>query len=132
MTLPNLKDREFQKFGVDKNGKTVVRTISEIDGTIEANYSPSGLFKEGKVTVVTVNNVDWTALPAAALNDRNAISIQNESDKDIKVNYDVNVSGYVGITVKSGYERYYDIKGSIVVYAKTESGTATITVEELA
>ena len=113
----------------DTNGDLAIRTLSD---AITATFTPSGLFKEGKVTQVTLGDSTWTAMPSSALADRNAISIQNGSATDIKINYSNAVSGYVGITIKAGFERYYDIKDSIIIYGKSESGPVQVMVEELA
>lgn len=92
----------------------------------------SGLTVEGKITVVSLNAVTWTALPPSALSNRNAIGVQNQSAINIKLNYDPTTVGWVGIYVGAGAERYYDITDQIVLYAKAESGTPDIVVEELA
>ena len=47
---------------------------------------------------MTLNSSSWTALPSTPLTDRNAIAVQNESGINIKLNYDNNVVGYVGMT----------------------------------
>jgi len=134
MTLPQTRpDLELDKFVEDSDGKTAVRTLSEIKGSVDASFYPSGLSKEGRATELMINSTTWTALPDTALTDRNALSVQNLStDTDIKLNYDPNTSGWVGVLVKAGYERYYDITDGIVIYARTESGTAQVVVEELA
>lgn len=95
-------------------------------------FSPVGLKTSGKVTEVTLSTSAWTALPVTALNARNAISIQNRSGVEIKLNFDNTVSGYIGVYLPDGYERSYDITDSIVLYAKASVGTPTIIVEELA
>ena len=86
----------------------------------------------GRITEVSVNDSTWTALPTTALASRNALTVQNQSDREIKVNYDNTESGYVGIIIASGGERYYDIADAVTLYAKSESGTVTIAIEELA
>jgi hypothetical protein len=92
----------------------------------------TGLSVGGMVTEVSINDTTWTALPAAALLNRNALSIQNVSITNIKLNYSNTVPGFVGVLLTPGAERMYAITDSILMYAKTESGTHTITVEELA
>lgn len=91
----------------------------------------SGLEIAGKVTEVALNSATWTALPATALANRNAICIQNPTGIEIKINYDNSVVGYVGVIIGPSGERYYDITDSIVIYAKSASGTPTVNVEEL-
>jgi len=92
----------------------------------------SGLSKEGKITVVTINDTTWTALPVTPLDDRNALSIQNPTEENMKINYADDIVGYVGIEIKAGFERYYDIKDSIGIYGKSESGDIDVIIEELA
>lgn len=123
-------DREFDKFDVTTSGETAVRTL--IDGVVNGSFTPSGLNIAGKVTEVTIDNTSWTAIPATALTDRNALGIQNRSGQAIKINYDNTVVGYVGMEISDGEERQYDITDAITVYAKSQTSSATINVEELA
>ena len=60
------------------------------------------------------------------------MSIQNRAGFEIKLNY-VNTGGYVGIVVPDKFERYYDIKDTIVMYARAITGGngAVVTVEEI-
>jgi len=128
MVLPaTLNTRENEKFK-EVGGEVAVNVTSS---TISGSFSASGLFNAGRVTEVSLNSSTWTALPATALTDRNAISIQNVSDKSVKVNYDNAVSGFVGMLIPVNGERAYDIQDSIIVYGKCDSGTATVNVEEL-
>lgn len=122
----NLNTREINKF-VECDGNTAVRT--QLCGS--AVFRPSGLNIAGKITIVSVNSSTWTALPATALTDRNAICIQNRSGSEIKLNYDNGVSGYVGVVVPNLGERYYDITDNILIYAKSASGTVDVTIEEI-
>lgn len=121
----SVEDLELQKFKLDDSGKVVVKT------TATGTFSPTGLNVAGLITEVTLNATTWSALPATALTNRNAISIQNQSDIEIKLNYDNTESGYVGVIVAAGGERFYDITDSIPIYAKSASGTPTIVVEEI-
>jgi hypothetical protein len=124
MTLPvTLLDREFQKFE-EINGTPHVRT----SGTAQF----TGLSTAGRITEVTLNSSTWTALPSSALSGRNGLGIQNRSGTEIKINYDNSVPTYTGVTIINGAERFYDITDSIIVYAKSASGTPTIVVEEIA
>lgn len=119
----NINDLEKAKF-VELSGETAVRTT----GT--ATFS--GLSVGGSVTVVALNATTWTALPASALDNRNALAVQNDSGVEVKVNYDNATVGYVGMTIRDKEERFYDITDSIVLYAKAASGTPSVNVEELA
>ena len=129
---PNIDDREYQKFTEDSNGETAVRTLTEIVGAIEASFAPSGLRIGGKITIMSINASTWTKIPAIPLPDRNAISIQNYSGSEIKINYTDSVGGYVGVAIPDKGERFYDITETIELYAKSESGVVSITVEEIA
>ena len=99
----------------------------ELTGSI----SSSGLRNAGLITEVTLNSTTWTALPPTALTNRNALSMQNRSGIEIKLQYDPTTVGYVGMVVPDGYERQYDITENIVIYAKASSGNPVITIEEL-
>lgn len=103
---------------------------SNVVGSITAR--PGGLTIGGLISQTAVNAVTWTALPLTALTNRNALSIQNLSGIDIKINYNNTTIGYVGVTIASGSERFYSITDSIIIYAKSASGTPTIQTEELA
>jgi len=122
---PNINSREFDCFTTWDTGETAKRTKTQ--GTIR----PSGLNVAGKITEVTLASGSWSAIPATPLSNRNAISIQNNSGTEIKVNYDNTESGYVGMIVANGSERFYDITDSIIIYAKSQSGTPTVVVEEI-
>jgi hypothetical protein len=111
----------------DNTARRVVVSGGEVSGTL----NPSGLKDGGRVTEVTINSTAWTALPVNALNNRNALAIQNRSGIEIKINYDNTVSGYEGMVIDNGGERFYDITDAIVIYAKAQSGTPTINIEEL-
>lgn len=127
MTLPAaLQDREVQKF-TELNGEVAVRT------TATGNFVFSGLSIGGRITEVTIDDVSWTPLPPTPLANRNAMSIQNVSGFEIKVNY-VDSVGYIGMVIPNNNERYYDIKDSIIMYARAQSGSGSviINVEELA
>ena len=91
-----------------------------------------GLTTGGKVTEVSINPTTWTALPSTALEDRNAVGVQNRTGQEIKVNYDPGVSGYVGMVVSNGSERTYDITDGIILYAKSIDTIVTVNVEEIA
>ena len=127
MVLPRtIEGREYTKFDTNVDGETVVRT------TATGEFTFSGLKTGGKITEVILNTSTWTALPGTALADRNAISIQNRSGIEIKINYDSGVSGYEGVVIPNNGERFYDITDAIVIYAKATTGTPTINIEELA
>jgi hypothetical protein len=132
MTLPTaLQDREFQKFEDVGPGMTRVRT------TAVGTFTPSGLNIGGKITQVTLNDSSWTPLPATALSNRNAISIQNLSGYEMKINYQEAFDGsygYVGMVLPNGNERYYDIKDSILIYGRLATGSVSgvVNVEEIA
>lgn len=103
-----------------------------IGKSISLGFSPSGLSIGGKVTEVTLSSTVWTALPATALTSRNGMGIQNESAVSIKVGFDPGETGFVGWTVLPNGEFFIDVSDVVVVYAKAQSGTPTVTIMEVA
>lgn len=99
---------------------------------IPVTSKPAGLENQGLITRVTLNSTTWTALPASALVDRNGLGIQNDSNVKIKLNFDNTEPSFIGWGVNANGETFLDISNSVVVYAKSESGTPTITVMEVA
>lgn len=129
----NINTLEKEKFLETSNSETAVRVaIAAGSGGITGEFTVSGLKIAGKVTVVTVNDATWTAIPTTALANRNAISIINRSGQQVKINYSPSIIGYVGVPIDNGSERFYDISDSIVVYCKSQTGSAELIVEELA
>jgi len=110
-------------------GNAVTGSVT-VSGNVTAR--PAGLTVGGLITQTTINSTVWTALPLTALANRNALSIQNISGTEIKINYDNTTVGYVGVTIATGSERFYSITDQIIIYAKAASGTPTIQTEELA
>ncbi|MEY2859134.1 MAG: hypothetical protein RLZZ74_3447 [Cyanobacteriota bacterium] len=102
--------------------------VPEVSGLLQ----PAGLSIAGKTSQVMINDANWTALPITPLNKRNALSIQNYSGVEIKLNFDQTTIGYYGLIVLPGVERYYEISDTIPIYAKSKSGSVIITVEEIA
>ena len=102
---------------------------AEVDVT-DVGFRSLGLTTAGLLTEVTLNTATWVALPITPLVDRNAISIQNNSGSQIKINYN-QPGGYTGTIIANGSERFYNITDNIVIYAKAQAGTPTITVEEI-
>jgi hypothetical protein len=89
----------------------------------------SGLTKGGKVTKVSVNDAGWTALPAIALPERNAIAVQNRSGVAVRINYDYTgplPGNDDGMELNGFGERQYDITDKIVLYARVVAGGGTI------
>lgn len=131
MTLPEqLTTREYEKFEeVDPN---LVAVRVKMAGGY-AQFSPSGLRNGGRHSIVTINDTTWTPVPAVPLTDRNALSIQNISGVEIKLNYADDIAGYVGVLIPAGAERQYDITDAIVLYLKSfpGSGSVDISIEEL-
>lgn len=113
----------------------IVQSIpgNSISGTVTGTFTPSGLQNAGRMTEVTIDDTNWTALPPTALNDRNGISIQNQSIFEMKIHYDNTTVGYKGTKIPADGERFYDIKDTIIIYGKLApgSGSAVILVEEL-
>jgi len=105
-----------------------------LDGNIAVTgtFTPSGLRVAGRVTEVLLSTTSWTALPpGGALDNRNAINIQNYSGDEVKLNFDPDEPGYVGIYLNDQSERNYDIKDSIQIYAKAKTGGTILTIEEI-
>lgn len=94
---------------------------------------PSGLNIAGRITEVNLDATSWTALPAAALANRNAIAVQNRNGLsiNIRLNYDNAAPAGEGVLVEDGEDRFYDITDTIILYGRTDGGTVTVTVEEL-
>jgi len=109
----------------DSDGKTYKRTSAK------GEFTFSGLKNGGLITIVSINNSTWTKIPDPALVGRNAISIQNYSGEEIKLNYSNSVGGYVGIAIPDKGERFYDISDQIELYAKSKTGVVSVTIEEL-
>lgn len=132
MALPDtLQDREMQKF--DATGLPTGQTAVRVTGAnFSGNVTVKGLSIEGRHQLVPINSSTWTQLPATALDQRNIIAIQNNTGQDIRINFDDSVAGFVGILIRDGSERAYDIQGSIPIYAKCSTGTASLDIEELA
>lgn len=125
---------------VEDHGLEAIRkSANEVTAGDKSDYylntrgavSTTGLSTSQVVTEVTLNSSTWTALPATALANRNAIAIQNPSGQEIKINSDSGESGYVGMVIAAGGERQYDITDDIVLYGKSKAGSPTVNVEEL-
>lgn len=126
------------------NANTTGTVSSELmakDSSGPANFPPesplnvtasfSGLRIAGRITEVELNDTTWTALPPTPLSKRNALSIQNISGVNIKINYNNTEVGYFGVQIASGLERFYDLTDEIQIYAKSQIGSPRIIVEEL-
>lgn len=98
---------------------------------LDVTASFSGLRTAGLISEVELSDTDWTALPPTPLAGRNAMSIQNTSGVSIKINYDPTETRYFGVQIASGLERFYDIKETIQIFAKAQTGTPKIILEEL-
>ena len=123
MTLsPNIKDREFAKFGLNSSSEVAVRTLTELVGDVLAKFS--GLSTRLKVTNETVGDTAVT-LPVSGLTARNSIIILNKSTTETLYigESDVTASG-----VKEGWEvdpgSFFstDITDSIMIYGIAPSG----------
>lgn len=115
------------------NSCSIAASVS-ISGTVSGEFTPSGLRIQGKHSFVTVNSVSWTPLPAVPLTDRNGMSVQNESGIDVRIRYleGIGDATWRGSLIPgNGGDRFYNIKDSIVVYAKSASGTPELIVEEI-
>ena len=115
--------------GSDCPGDKTALDVSICSGTVTS--TPGGLTTGGLITEVTLSAVAWTALPAAALANRQGMGVQNESGTQVKLNF-ATPAGYVGWSVNAGGEFFLDITDAITIYAKAQAGTPTVTVLELA
>jgi hypothetical protein len=125
MALPcSIKDREYLKFTIDDDGEVCVRVCGE--------FAPKGLNDQGLITEVTLNSATWTPLPASALLNRNGVGVQNDTSNNIKINFDNTVVGFVGWKIAKNGELFMDVRDNIIIYAKSQSGTPTVTIMEIA
>lgn len=95
--------------------------------SITGELSPSGLKNGGRMLQVTIPDNAWVPLPTTALTGRNAISVQNQSAFEMKVNYDNSV-GYIGAIVAPNGERFWDVTDAIVLYGRAFPGTGSIVI----
>lgn len=102
------------------------------EGSVTGTFTPSGLQTGGLVSQVALNSTTWTALPASAFTGRNGMGIQNDNAVQVKVNFSAGVVGFIGWTVQPNGEFFIDVSDSITVYAKSASGTPTVTIMEVA
>jgi hypothetical protein len=93
--------------------------------------TPSGLSVAGKISIVNINDSGWTALPAASLLNRNGMGIQNPNGTQLKLNFDNTEPGYVGWSVNPNGEAFLDVRDTVTVYAKAQSGNIDITIMEV-
>lgn len=134
MTLSaSVKDREYNKF-CEVGGETAVRTCTTIEGgSIEA--TPSGLQNSFRTTTMVISDTA-TPIPAVALTDRNSLSIANLDSAETLYVGDSNVTAdrVVGITsgweVGAGETLNFDVKDSIILYGRCETGKS-ITIKVL-
>ena len=118
--------------GTSVSGDKFAMDVTVKEGTVTGTFIPQGLQTEGLITEVSLNSSTWTALPATALTDRNGLGIQNDSAIQIKLNFDNTEPGFVGWNVNANGEFFIDITEAVVIYAKSASGTPTVTVMEVA
>jgi hypothetical protein len=133
---PARGDREHDKFTLNSDGETAIRTVAETELTGE--ISISGLSEAIRTTTMLVTDVA-TPLPAVALANRNAMMIQNKSPTETLYIGNSNVTADTVLGTTSGSEigplesQNMDIKPDIVLYARAETGkTILIKVTELA
>lgn len=84
-----------------------------------------------KFAEVAINDTTWTSL-TSPFTDPIVVSVQNKDDVQVKLNGDSLTVGYVGIVLEIDEERNYnDLDTGFAVYAKAETGTATLFVEAI-
>lgn len=109
-------------------GQVEQRLLTQTEGEIIS----SGLKLGGAVDEVDIDDASWTEVSPTPIIGRNQINIQNESGQLVKLRYDDTEPTFKGVYLKSGVERQYTIQGAIKIYARCETGTAKLVVEELA
>ena len=125
--------KEAEKFTVDGDGNTAVRVIGKVElDTIDT---------AGQITKVILNETTWTALNRSGttvptgtgpLPNRDTFTLQNRTKKDIILQFDsANVDDSVAIILKAGNERFYDVKSTVTLYAKSLNGSGEVILEEL-
>jgi hypothetical protein len=137
---PNINTREADKFALNSDGDTAVRTLSEItSGSVTGTFTASGLTIAGRITTVDIGDTA-TALPAVALSQRNALAIHNTSETDaVYIGYSSAVTADNVLGTTSGWyvgpnENFnIDITESIILYAICETGkTCRVKINEVA
>lgn len=120
------------------NPKTEYLLRCKIMNVVTGQFTFSGLSLAIKTTTLLVTDVA-TPLPAVALAQRNAISIQNKDTVNTVYigNSDVTADSIIGTTsgLELGPTGYYglDITDQIVLYARCEAGkTAILKITEVA
>jgi len=127
----NIKDLEYDKFDLDENGKVIVRTSATGD------FSTSGL-KTGIRTTTMLVGTTAVKLPAIALAGRNSMTIHNKSESQIlyiggsNVTADSVIGTTGGAEIGPGSFWNTDIKGSIEIYGRVDSGSILIKITEVA
>lgn len=116
-----------QVIDYNDDGEAIIRT--ELTA---GESSQTSLKLAGRVSEVQLNPVTWTPLPAIPFDRRKSLNIQNYSGIDIKLNFDNTVSDFKGVLLRDSSERAYNIEGSIVLYAKSQTANPVIVVEEIA
>jgi len=122
--------------GANPKAEYLLRT--KVMNVVTGEFTFSGLSQALKITTMQVTDVA-TAMPATALTNRNAISVQNKDATNTVYigNSDVTADTVIGTT--SGFELGpngffgLDITDDIVLYARCETGkTAIIKITEVA
>lgn len=130
MTITGAGNCEVGVYAYSVSFSNISTEISEING----KFQITGLNNGGLHTEIPINETTWLPVPSLALGDRNAIGIQNQSSKEIKLNFNNGVAGWVGWLLKPGTSKFYDIKDTIIVYAKAKPGSGSgniLLVEEI-
>ena len=116
----NINTLEKGKFTVDTNGDICVRTCGNL--SITGSRAVGAQFSE-----VTINDTSWTSL-ISPFSDILVLSVQNKSGFNCKVNPNPSQVGYVGMALDDQDERNYnDLDTGFVLYAKSEPGVASLT-----
>jgi hypothetical protein len=109
-------------------GSSGVQNVYIAGGILAATALEIG----GRVSIVTVPSNVWTPLPAIPFGSRKQLNIQNQDTAEVALNYNDGISGYVGMLLAERDRTNYTIGPNIVVYAKAQTGSVSLGVEELA
>lgn len=106
--------------------------IVEVTGGVTS----TGLSTGYRYTEVSLPTGVWTPLPASPLTGRNTMSVQNESNQDIRLNSDKTDTlpvGLSGVLLRAFGERFYNVTDGVIIYARQDSGASVVVgVEEIA
>ena len=127
----SVKDREYNKFGLNSNDEVCVRTCTEITGG-SVDTTPQGIAGPFLITTMQVGDTA-TALPASPLTDRKAFAIANLSEVNtLYVGPTNSVVASRALGTSAGWEigpgetANFDYDDAVSVFGIVESGKTII------